>query len=186
MGNSDHDSFSDASKCVPRQVDQLVPTLVLDWQNTGARQTLRFIGESMRPFLLDGDRIVVQFGLALNISIGDIVLIRADHILSAHRIIDRITSKNETLYLEAGDNSLVGRLIRPGDSVGLVVARQRHGISIDLTHEEYRKCALKIAHFQCRALKLIEKIPSFPGRYRLLHLLKSLCFKSMFSDTFTE
>jgi len=62
-------------------------------------------GQSMWPFLLDGDKLIIKKAVASELRVGDVILYASNNDLICHRLV-RIMGKNGKYLLYArGDNS---------------------------------------------------------------------------------
>lgn len=92
------------------------------------RLTVR--GSSMRPFLKEGDRVVVQPTAGEKIKTGDIVCFGKP--ATCHRVIRKYKKKGRWLVLEKGDHQLKGSIVPLEGISGKVVSVQKGAHSFNL------------------------------------------------------
>lgn len=155
--------------------EKLTPILVAQWQQENQIKTIRFQGDSMYPFLIDGDRLEVKFCKYPEISVGDIVLIYSDQCLFAHRIIDISIKGNETRVFEAGDNSLISRQVTE-NIIGIITAFKRRDRLHNLTQDNWQRISSSIARYQRFFLSLRDRLPAIKGRDFFIIKIKNLLF----------
>lgn len=85
-----------------------------------------FHGESMKPFLEDGDEIIVMSVKWKEINVGDIVTYRLDDKFPTYRVV----SKMEDKLILKPDNWMIAYEIPREDVLGKVVERRRGGSSL--------------------------------------------------------
>ena len=92
------------------------------WAEAGKREVISVAGPSMKPFLNDGTRVLVQFG-ARNIGFGDVVVFHQGETMTIHRIVRVMEITGDELYQTKGDSSfnLDPLPLRERDIVGKVV-----------------------------------------------------------------
>lgn len=92
------------------------------WAAAGKREVISVAGPSMKPFLNDGTRVLVQFG-ARNVGLGDVVVFQQGDTMTIHRIVRVTESNGGALYQTKGDSSfnLDPRPLKECDIVGRVV-----------------------------------------------------------------
>jgi len=114
------------------------------WEETGKRHRFRMIGDSMSPFIQDGDGLIVEHGTA-DIKVGDVILYQkslppgqvstGEQSLGfvVHRVIQVIDKGPQTLFVTKGDNRPLPDLpIGRGQILGKVVGVKR---AKGLSHE---------------------------------------------------
>ena len=99
--------------------------------------TLRFRakGMSMHPFVRSGDLLYVQAVAPDRVHVGDLVLFRiAGSKVAVHRVLRRKRFGEEIAFVVKGDRVERPDGIIPAENVlGVVIARERDGVKIDLT-----------------------------------------------------
>jgi len=99
--------------------------------------TLRFRakGVSMHPFVRNGDLLYVQAVALDRVHIGDLVLFRiAGSKVAVHRVLRRKRFGEEIAFVVKGDRVERPDGIVPAENVlGVVIARERDGVKINLT-----------------------------------------------------
>jgi signal peptidase I len=79
------------------------------WEGTGKRRRFRMIGDSMSPFIQDGDGVVVEHG-STDIKIGDVILYQKPSLsrqapgVVVHRVVQVLDEGMQTLFVTRGDN----------------------------------------------------------------------------------
>ena len=86
-----------------------------------------FHGRSMRPFLRDGDELIVTPVQAEDIRPGDIVTYRFEDKFPTRRVVARTSTR---LWLRADNWPGLEDEVVPPDVLGRVVARQRRGVVV--------------------------------------------------------
>ena len=113
-------------------------------------------GHSMRPTILPGDRLVVAPFLGLPRP-GQIVLVRRDGILVAHRLIDVEITPTGRLYRLQGDGEIApDRPVRRQEILGRITAVVRQGrrLPIDESPKALRRALSRLA-LRRRRLRLL-------------------------------
>jgi signal peptidase I len=109
------------------------------WKTSTKDRTLAIRGTSMRPLIVEGDRIVMEpVQASTTIRPGDIVVFESASGLVAHRIIDRSTRNGRTCYREKGDNRFYPTCIDHAAILGKVVQIQKPRSAILLTAWRWR------------------------------------------------
>ncbi len=102
---------------------------------SGRSFRLRVRGQSMFPWIRDGDVIEVVPVTMDQVRVGDIVFFRRGRLLLAHRVIQRLADGETVQWVTRGDNHLEddGPMDRPADLIGRVekVYRGRRTIVLD-------------------------------------------------------
>jgi hypothetical protein len=136
----------------------LAKELQLELSSRGRR--LYFHGESMRPFLVEGDEVIVQTVSIADIRIGDVVTYRFSDKFPTRRVV-RKHGKGLDLWCE---NWPTRRYIcTPEDLLGLAVARGRNGAWIERGSREW-EAARRKAMRAWRRIAAREYVATFPGR----------------------
>lgn len=118
---------------IDRQLKKALPHL---WPTTPAapsekkQRRLTVNGSSMRPFLAEGDRVMVEPVDAETINIGDIVCFGKP--VTCHRVIRKTGKKGRMYVLEKGDNQAMGSYIPIENISGKVTAVTRGDRSLRL------------------------------------------------------
>lgn len=92
-------------------------------------------GLSMRPFVRDGDKVIVKKQKAQDLRIGDIILYRDDinKRTICHRLVKRVKSQNRfILFARADAGGISGEPVLEGDLIGSVVGIVRCGKILNL------------------------------------------------------
>jgi len=103
------------------------------WEGTGKQRRFRMIGDSMSPFIQDGDGVVVEHSTA-DIEVGDVILYQKPSLPSqpptgeqgqgfvVHRVVQVLDERPQPLFVTKGDNRpLPDPLISKGLIIGKVV-----------------------------------------------------------------
>lgn len=92
------------------------------WAAAGRREVISVAGPSMKPFLNDGTRVLVQFG-ARNVGLGDVIVFHQGDTMTIHRIVRAMERNGDALYQTKGDGSfnLDPLPLKERDIVGKVV-----------------------------------------------------------------
>lgn len=102
---------------------------------SGRSFRLRVRGQSMFPWIRDGDEIQVAPVAVDQVRVGDIVFFRRGRLLLAHRVIRRLGGGETVQWVTRGDNHLQddGPINLPADLIGRVekVYRGRRTIALD-------------------------------------------------------
>ncbi|WP_442590776.1 S24/S26 family peptidase [Pedobacter sp. AW31-3R] len=102
--------------------NKLLLAQVLDYIGQGKYVTIRVKGNSMRPFLREGDSVLLKPFELKELCRGVIVLAKMDGQLLLHRVVEY----NKTTIWLAGDHNLVVReLVEYADIVATVVGLYR-------------------------------------------------------------
>ena len=110
--------------------DSKLPGPVLDvvldlWAQGGCIHVIPVQGNSMRPFLREGDRVKVLHGQE-GLHRGDIVAYQLNRTLIIHRLLKKVDVDGELHYLLKGDNAAAVDPVVPGSKIiGRAVALQR-------------------------------------------------------------
>jgi hypothetical protein len=121
----------------------------LQVQHSALNRTLYFHGESMLPFLREGDEIVVEPVAWAEIRIGDIITYRFDDKYPTRRVVRRLSES-----LELWCDNWPDRRFRaePSAIVGRVVARGRDGRWTGCDEAAWRRSARRaLLRFYVRA-----------------------------------
>lgn len=100
---------------------------ILAYVGQGKQVTIRVKGNSMWPFLKDGDSVLLKQFELKELSIGAIVLVKMNDQMLLHRVVkyDKVT-----IWL-AGDNNLVVReLVNYADVVATVIGLYRGEVAV--------------------------------------------------------
>ena len=129
-------------------------------------------GNSMAPFVKDGDTLEVKYVDPQTIKRGDVIFYHSDHRLIAHRVI-KIISKNGTpIFSTQADNGCGIEMVQGSQVLGRVMGRERKGRNIKLDTAFYRFSGLMFA--------LIPFIIRRKG-YQIWSTLKKFAVKTRFS-----
>jgi len=127
---------------------------------SSAGRRLYFHGESMRPFLVEGDEVIVEPIAFEDIRIGDVVTYRFSDKFPTRRVV-RKHEKGLDLWCE---NWPTRRFVcAPGDVLGLAVARGRGADWISRESAEWQAARRKALR-AWRRLAAREYVVTFPGR----------------------
>lgn len=97
------------------------------WAERGAQSWLSIDGNSMRPLIHDGDRVLVQHGTAA-IRRGDVIVFHHGEGLAAHRVLRVSQREAVSDFLTKGDNApRPDPSLRADRVLGRVLAVQRDG-----------------------------------------------------------
>jgi len=90
--------------------DRLLQTAMAAWEGTGKRHRFRMIGDSMSPFIQDGDVVIVEHGTA-DIRVGNVIVYEKPPPLGeqsqgfvVHRVVQVIVEGPQPLFVTKGDN----------------------------------------------------------------------------------
>jgi signal peptidase I len=145
--------------------------LLATWKTSPKERTLDIRGTSMRPLIVEGDRIVIEpVGTATPISIGDIVVFESATGLVAHRIIDRIRTGETTSYLEKGDNRFYPTSIDHQALIGRVIEIRKARSVVDLTSWHWKTLSLMLGVYW----RVLFRV--FNGLVRVKHAVFGSCF----------
>ncbi len=90
--------------------------------------TLLIVGDSMQPFILRGDRVVVSaVQEAASVSGGDVVLLRIENALVVHRILRRFRHRGRLCFRQKGDAALQSSVVDADAVLGKVIGIERDG-----------------------------------------------------------
>ncbi len=142
MGNNRHAGFptkigglvrQDTARKHPREVGPTLDTDLLQemwfeaFEKTGTA-TMLVVGNSMRPSILKGDRVVVStLSEEDSVRAGDVVLLRLENALVVHRILWRAGRKDERRYRQKGDAALISSVVGADAILGKVVGVRQDG-----------------------------------------------------------
>jgi signal peptidase I len=108
----------------------------LSHQLLGRGLQMRFSarGESMRPFVQDGDVLVVEPAGAWRPRLGDVLFYRdSEGAICAHRLVRLRRLGGKSLLVTRGDNALGSdEVLRPGQVLGRIIAIERAAGSVRL------------------------------------------------------
>ena len=94
---------------------------------------LRMQGFSMYPTLRPGDKGLVRKCSINEIQTGDIIVVKKQHKLIAHRLIRIVSGGTNTLYICRGDqNGFEDKPATAGEIVGKLVSYERNGNKVDM------------------------------------------------------
>ncbi len=126
---------------MPRPDSAIVTELLETALAQGRPAWLTVSSNSMRPLLCRGDQIALAACRVEEVQPGDIVVVRRDEDLLAHRCRARWTARDGEQYLlTRGDRAVVADPEWPASALlGRVVARRRTGRTLDLTHGAGRR-----------------------------------------------
>jgi hypothetical protein len=116
----------------------------LQLASSSEQRTLYFHGESMRPFLGEGDEVVVVPVALTDIRRGDVVTYRLGEKFPTRRFVRRLPDRL-VMWCENWPDRLYET--QPGDILGLAVARKRNGQWISHRDPEW-KAARRSALFK--------------------------------------
>lgn len=88
----------------PPVSEPLVEAALDVWRQAGERHFIRITGHSMLPLLRDGDQVLVAHGYA-GVRRGDVVVLRHNSALVAHRVLRIFSDEAGTQLLTKGDNA---------------------------------------------------------------------------------
>ena len=89
--------------------DHLLQAAMAAWGSAGKRRRFRMIGDSMSPFIQDGDVVIIEHGTA-SIEVGDVILYPKPSFpgqgqgFVVHRVVQVLDEGTQTLFLTQGDN----------------------------------------------------------------------------------
>jgi len=108
-----------------------VPDLVKDILSQGAGCRFQAKGDSMSPFIKDGDVVTVSPVFRSSPGIGDVVAFIYEE--TGRLLIHRVVGKSGESYLTRGDNTLQGDgLILGANILGYVIKVERNGKKVSL------------------------------------------------------
>ena len=128
-------------------------------------RTLYFHGESMRPFLVEGDEVVVAPLKWEGIRLGDVITYRLGEKFPTRRLIRRIGEDIE-LFCENWPNRYFRA--RREDVLGQAIARKRDGQWITIRDREWRaarRSALAIYWWRVAAPRAVGRVRGIVGRF---------------------
>lgn len=101
--------------------------------NRGSYLRFRARGESMHPFIRDGDILKVKPVEVSEIKLGDVVFYRTERRIVAHRVIKKTFNNGKAFLVTKGDSSPSSdNPVYPEDLLGKVVTVKRNGLSLRL------------------------------------------------------
>jgi len=104
----------------------LVEEMWLEALERRGTATMLVVGDSMRPYILRGDRVVVSaVPDADGVRAGDVVLLRIEKALVVHRILRRIGAGRKLRFRQKGDATLESSVVG-SDAVLAKVVRIEH------------------------------------------------------------
>ena len=115
-------------------------------------RTLTVHGNSMRPLLKEGDKVLVQPLGNRTIRFGDIACFGKP--VTCHRIVRRLWRNGEVMVWEKGDNSLTGSEIAAKDIDGIVTAIFKPGRTIEISSFFWRTLSYVIAMYSRMTMTL--------------------------------
>ena len=118
----------------------IVTEIVRERIGAGEPTWLPVRGRSMRPLLSRGTRILVV--PATRIRISDLLAYECEGVIVCHRVLGR---RRHTLLTRADHGGAEAELVMPAQIVGVVVALERGGVTVDLTTPARRARALLTA-----------------------------------------
>ncbi|MGB9521377.1 MAG: signal peptidase I [Anaerolineales bacterium] len=102
---------------------------------SGGKIWLIIVGKSMLPYLIDGDKVLIQGEDFENLKCGDIITYRINNEYFTHRIIKKL----DTTLLTKGDHLyLPDNYIDINSIIGKVIAIDKKNKLIDLNQKKYR------------------------------------------------
>ena len=117
----------------PTASRSLLQAVMPVWEGTGKRRRLRMIGDSMRPFIQDGDSVVVEHS-TVDIKIGDVILYPKPSLpgqvptgeqgrgFVVHRVVQVLDEEPQMLFITKGDNRpLPDPPVKRGQILGKVI-----------------------------------------------------------------
>ena len=103
---------------------------------SGKRLSLRVNGQSMAPFLLPGDDVVVEGVTMDGLSLGDLIVVKREEDLVTHRLV----GMGEDAWYVKGDNFWrLDPLVKSQSIIGKVVAVERDGHEIELNDQYWKR-----------------------------------------------
>ena len=89
---------------------------------------LDFKGNSMEPFLREGDKIKMEPVFSYSVRPGDVVVFKRDRILACHRIVAKFKRYDKFYFWERGDNKGHIGIISEDEIIGRVRHILRDGV----------------------------------------------------------
>jgi hypothetical protein len=129
------------------------------------QRTLYFHGESMRPFLVEGDEVVVAPVDWEKVRIGDVITYRLDEKFPTRRLIRRLGEDIE-LFCENWPNRYFRA--RREDVLGQAIARGRAGEWLTINDREWRaarRSALRVYRLRVAVPRAMSRVRGAVGRF---------------------
>jgi signal peptidase I len=123
----------------------VVETALQRWSRAGKQSKFSVIGNSMYPFLLPDDTLIIAHGCE-NARPGELLAFRQNKTLIVHRLLQIRNDNNSLAYLIKGDNCIQSDpLILANQVVGIVRAIHRGRARVDLSAPTWRIASCAIA-----------------------------------------
>lgn len=129
----------------PPLPDTILEGALMAWGQAGAQSLIPITGNSMLPFIRDGDQVLVVHGHT-GVRRGDVIVFRRQAELGAHRVLRIYGDTDQPVFVTKGDNnprfdpSLAGNQV-----LGRVVAVKRGGRYMSLDTATWRVVGESIA-----------------------------------------
>ena len=116
-----------------------VHQLIQEQLANGETITFRVLGESMHPFIREGDPIHVEQCNPRDLSMGDIITFKGDDLYLTHRVLWIVKNGNAIRLITRGDNEIaVDPPVSPNHILGKVVAIGRADRTLHLEARPWR------------------------------------------------
>lgn len=93
----------------------------------GCMLSFKAKGKSMRPFIMDGNKITARPAISSQLSRGDVILYRRDDSVAVHRFFGLNKNGIGTLLIVKGDCQSIFEIVREEDLLGKVAAIEIKG-----------------------------------------------------------
>ena len=123
----------------------VVETALQSWGRAGKHSIFSISGNSMRPFLLPGDTVLIAYGCE-QARPGDLLAFRQGTTLIVHRLLQMRTDGSAVMFLLKGDNrNQPDPLVPSNRVVGRVCAIHRGETKVNLEAPAWRTASRAIA-----------------------------------------
>lgn len=152
-------------------------------QNRGGLVGLK--GNSMYPSLQNGWKTKIVPANAAEIQVGNIVVFEKD-MLMCHRIAGKINFFGNYYFIQKGDNSRIGGMIKTDDLIGKVIeVFDEYGNRVDKLKWSNKPCAkdAKVLYYIYLFLYFIKRSIWHDNMNMFLRFLKQIYWKFFLHDT---
>jgi hypothetical protein len=104
------------------EIDAIKENLYEIWKDLEKTQWIQSIGQSMRPLIVDGSSLALQFCKPDKIKLGHIIAFRRNKDTVVHRVIGFWNQGTQSYFIERGDNNPHCLLIEQESLLGRVIA----------------------------------------------------------------
>lgn len=120
-------------------IDKIIHSTLDLWKDSGKLSSIEICGNSMKPLLHNGSRVLIEH-CSSSVNIEDIIVYYRNNGLIAHRVIRIKTDEQKRLYLTKGDSALRfdDPLVSEKEIVGVVRGIVKESKTIHLTGWRWR------------------------------------------------